>query len=220
MLLKLRSLFMSAPAPTEEPVPHFTKDWQQLQHSPGWTFFEYGELKKGMPRHEHLNCVPRSHAYTVHTCPLWMMNDRQDAFPIAAHIHPELGTRRSHIQGELYQLPTETIPHLDAYRQNGVQFNRKRITVMLPSGVEIKAFAYVGNKKFWDPMFDWERDFYRGRGESAFSLIHPKPVGNTTFWSSNFTKNQLTEKRLSKCFMGLYANGLSTDRDAPRQQAA
>lgn len=195
-------------------IPGNTPDYESLQDAPGWPFFEYGELKAHMPYHDHIlhNLSPRRIAYTSNKYNLWMWNDNHYAFPIATSILPQSHpVRRGRIQGEIYVIPTHRIPHLDNFRMNGVQFNRKEIAVDLPDRETIKAFAYIGAKDYWQDKFDWAETFFRGRENSALSLIEPHTDKRYQFgWYSVFTKDHLKE-RPTRCFIGL------TNGDKPQQ---
>lgn len=215
-MFQLRNLFLTK----REPRPfqsEFTKDWDTLEQSPEWLFFEYGEFKKGHAAHQHLGCDVISHAYTQHKCPLWMWNDNQDAFPIAMNVQPmNQPFRKARIMGEIFKIPTNQIPHLDAYRQNGVQFLRKFVSLILPNQVQIRAQTYIGAKEYWKERLDWANSFFRGREHSSLSVIEPHNSLKHPWlgYYANYTPNDL-QPTTTRCYLGL-RNGIRQD-PAPKQ---
>jgi hypothetical protein len=145
-------------------------------------------------------------------------NDDQEVFPIYTDVqHPDMSVRKGHIMGEIYLLPTEKIPHIDAYRQNGVQFIRKNVSLILPNQTMCRAFSYVGNKEYWKPRMEWAFDFYKGRERSAFSLVEPTDDRHNRNWLgfyTNFTEESIFKSnRPGKSFIGILPNGITPDKE-------
>jgi len=174
-----------------------TPDYQELEGAPGWLFFEYGEFKTGMPMHEKIQPHLRGLAFTSQKIPLWVANRGKKSFPIAVE-YPHLGPRSS-VAGELYLIPTQVIPNLDNYRQNGVNFDRKLVSLNLLDGDSIRAFMYKGKKEQWIPQIEWDQNFYREGND--FSYIEPvrKCLDSRDFYSS-FTPDHFKEG-FQKCFL-------------------
>lgn len=74
------------------------------------------------------------------------------------------------VKGELHYIETGRIPELDTMRQNGVEYKRRKIKILLPYHVNkpvftqafyvIKAWTYVGISEFWEEdIADIDRDF-------------------------------------------------------------
>jgi len=175
-----------------------TPDYQELEGAPGWLFFEYGEFKTGMPMHEKIQPGLRGLGFTTQKLPLWVANRGKKSFPIAVE-YPHSGPRSS-IAGELYLIPTNIIPTLDTYRQNGVNFDRKLVSVNLLNGDNIRAFMYRGNKDHWIPQIEWDQNFYREG--SDFSYVEPerKSLSSRDFYSA-FTHNHFREGCNPRCFL-------------------
>lgn len=193
-------------------LPPFTPDFNDLMDAPGWPMFEYGSLKAELPNHD----VKRlgqfmGHAYTVEKMSLWSRNAGENSDAVAAKFQTtnQPAIKRARVAGELYLTPTHLIPFLDNFRQNGVNFNRKNVKLILPRldednrPVEVRAFMYVGNKDVLSPWMQWDMDFYKGRPGSAFSVVAPQQDGKSWLnWYSNFTKDDFREGT-RKCFLGI-----------------
>jgi gamma-glutamylcyclotransferase (GGCT)/AIG2-like uncharacterized protein YtfP len=151
-------------------TPNNTPDLFRLEHSEFHRLFEYGEMKKDMPKHTVLHVDPICTAYTVEKLPLWTHNQGEGTIPFAARINlPSLIVPRPKVCGELYQITKDKLIELDNLRLNGVSFERKRVKLIVPfldpegDPIECRAWMYVGKKKYWEPMIQWDQDFYLTR---------------------------------------------------------
>lgn len=101
----------------------------------------------------------------------WKKNLGKKSFALAL----ENGyTEKRQIRGELHLLLTEQIFKLDEHRENGVQYDRKRVKLILPytqtqmkyqqmgfvledvplMDKTINAWMYVGRSEYWDKLLD------------------------------------------------------------------
>jgi hypothetical protein len=212
------------PAPRKTPdftsKLEFTPDYEELWDSRGWPVFEYGQFKLKMPKHKKLNAEFLTPAFTVQKCPMWTNNRAEDTFPIGAKCHvPGFSAPRARIAGELYLVPTQSIPFLDTHYRNGVEFERKSVKLIVPTlnergdPTELRAFMYVGKKDYWKPAIDWDMHYYHGDGD--ISLIKPYRDNDQRLnWHTNFTKENFKEGK-DQCFMYI-----TDDWPPGRKQAA
>lgn len=166
----------------------FTPDIQELERYTDCLVFLYNEAMEGRRANEAIldgssYIVP---AYTLDTnLSLWNKNLGRASFPIALSgvkrrprdkflSSRELSKLRpcdsedvipGRIRGELYLIRPALIKRLDEYVLNGVQFQRKRIRVIVPhisrrEGCDIKAvhvvraFFYEGIRDYWLEQLD------------------------------------------------------------------
>jgi len=210
----LSRLFKKEPLYT----PEFTPDFTELQDADEWPFFEYGDLKQGMT----VNRMRKFHnkfgepvglAFTAQHIPLWSRNAGPLSYPIAVDFLLNQTSPKSHVMGELFNVPTKFIPTIDDHRMNGVYFDRKLVPLQLPDGSDIKAFMYKGRKDFWSKWIEWDNDFHRC--EKDFSFIHPQrrsKISNDYY--TTFTRLDFKEGA-NKCYLG-FTNGFKPE---PKQHA-
>jgi gamma-glutamylcyclotransferase (GGCT)/AIG2-like uncharacterized protein YtfP len=175
----------------------FTPDLLEIESTETQLLFVYNELMAGrskylelMGLHAHLEAT----AYTQEpNWVLWKKDLGALSFPIALpgvdhgkvhlqkqHIQLPFPTRgtASKIKGELYSIASTSIKEIDNYMLNGVQFQRKKIRLVIPYheieiGEErddngsvcsyhntpkayiVRAWFYEGRPEHWDPILDY-----------------------------------------------------------------
>lgn len=101
--------------------------------------FVYGTQQRGHPQHELINSTGAfaATAYTDKKFNLWRRELGRESFPIAMeesnwHKPDFRKAARERVQGELYAVPTATLISLDKHYQNTLEFQRKRVPVLIP----------------------------------------------------------------------------------------
>lgn len=137
-------------------------EWQLLftYDETQWAHREYRIIKE-----DSFNCCD---AFTVKTHELWQKNLGAKTFPIAIEAENRPPWRATHqkIRGEVHALRPHVFKVLDKYKLNGLEFERKRVRVLVPNkmklwtqdgGTELKnsvkliqAWMYVGIPSYWD----------------------------------------------------------------------
>lgn len=168
-------------------IPTHTPDLSYLEMRPFWRVFIPDEIMKSHFKSELLGegAVLRCHAFTQGRFSVW-----RKKLGKASQIIP-LETKfttmpYATIRGELWKVPTETIvKKLDSYKLNGIQFNRKRVSLNIPISNEmnkeagdhsylqvkrelanVKAWMYVGNHDFWHhKLINGSKITYKKNGE-------------------------------------------------------
>lgn len=175
----------------------YTPDLHKLEQHEFQNVFIYGQHKRGLPYNEFLGGIWRATAYTEDRFTLW--NDRFTAdvingpdgpvTPVADQTALALPSAffnapERRIQGEIFSLNVKEIMELDKHMMNGVEFNRERVTLILPyrekrffkerehanqfngkdTGRSIamthvlestqRAWMYIGNLDYWKPRLD------------------------------------------------------------------
>lgn len=162
-----------------------TPDLYKLERSKYNLMFEYGELMDGLPSHGLITKFPLWHAYTVETFSVWKKNDSVVPQPLALKINfedPNIAMRafKAKVRGELYKCTTADLLELDKYRSAGVQFDRRKVNIVLPITDEdghpkrCNAWMYVGKAKFWEKPMIKDLEFskvHRGGPYGEFSIV-------------------------------------------------
>lgn len=113
----------------------FTPDMQALETQLEHPLFVVDELQDGMPRHGMLKGERRLYTGFTQTHYTMLYYDAgEQSYPLVFerqlffhNLSPILP-----IRGVLYGVSTRTISKLDVLRQNGVQFERKRVMIVIP----------------------------------------------------------------------------------------
>lgn len=214
-------------------TPPFTPDLHFFERRPYTLFFEYSDLQDRMPKHQMVSPYFTTPAYTAER--YGCLNHSEDPKAIAFDDHfKERPIRRQKIRGELYAIKLPAPILIDSYRQNGVQFERRRVKVLYPivrepeshrertreETVICSAFAwmYFGKPDYWSDQINWDASFYKGRRGSMFpeSKVYTDlraEFNNHYFFTLNDIINHTRDDR---CFTHLHRN-LSDDR---KQSAA
>jgi len=161
----------------------YTPDVIFLEQRPEWLVFIYGEDKLDHPANKRLveakYCLD---GYTVSEYVLWKYHGGKDhwswALPIDNPFNPGLkedwNLRPGHlcrIKGQVFRCSTSTIFLLDEAYKNGVEFERRYVSLTVPyrfllennQGIKsvseryeeiISAWMYIGNQKFWEQVMD------------------------------------------------------------------
>lgn len=187
-------------------TPANTPDLWRLEQKKSHLVFEYGECMTHMPKHEMIGGQPVCTAFTKERIPLWKTNttlNPADTIPVAVRIPNHQPKPR--IGGEIYLLGQDKIIELDKQRSNGVSFERKRVSLILPDQdqnnrqVEIKAWMYLGVEKFWRPLIDWNTKFYKGADFNTVPVFK-----DNRQWLNEYTYFSLQDLTDSaRCFIGL-----------------
>lgn len=160
-------------------------DRYRLERSRFNLLLEYGELQDGLPSHDLIPRFPLCPAWTMETFSLWKKNDVTIPTPIALKTNFEdprisIIAFKSKIRGELYRCTTADLIELDKYRQTGVQFERRKINIIVPILDEngfpkrANAWVYIGKKSFWEKPLKQDIDFsltHRGGLTGEFSIV-------------------------------------------------
>jgi gamma-glutamylcyclotransferase (GGCT)/AIG2-like uncharacterized protein YtfP len=162
-----------------------TPDRYRLERSKYNLLLEYGELQDGLPSHDLITRHPLCHAFTVETFSLWKKNDIIIPTAIALKLNFEdpriaMIAHKIKIRGELYKCTTADLIELDKYRHEGVQFERRRINIVLPildkdfEPKRANAWVYVGKREFWEKPLKQDLEFskvHRGGFTGEFSPV-------------------------------------------------
>lgn len=180
---RIKSLFTAGPTPAELVRDSLQKnkntpDRLLLEANETVPVFEYGDMQCGMRHHNMLHGEFLCEAYTEQRFYTYVKKDGPSSIPIATSV-PVARVARHRVRGELFQVPSKHINNLDNYRENGVQFVRKKVRLILPflneEGLGVQntmAYAYIGKNEAWKASLVWDSEFYRGRG----GLFHPSKV--------------------------------------------
>lgn len=160
----------------------YTSDLHILERYERQKVFVYGSEMERFSNHDLLgqDRVRISSAQTTDDYSLWR-DKKEGNHPIALVDGLLIPCP---IKGELYSVSKSAILELDRYHRNGIQFNRKRVSLTIAlravkfiderdlwsdrlrtplnravitlevEPVEIKAWMYVGVKEYWEPQLD------------------------------------------------------------------
>lgn len=147
-MLSMRQMLRLDPVSTFDPQAHAwhrqhsrTPDLHYLEQHVRQNIFIPDDLKLGLPNHKlidgHLPVHPS--CYTLKPFTTWKKDLGSHSFPLPFEegVDFEVFTRHkpepARLQGELYTLPSHYFwKVLDIHKQNGVQFERKRVSISLP----------------------------------------------------------------------------------------
>lgn len=159
-------------------LPEYTPDIQELETRGFQLLFVMGELMVGHRKHDellnqHSACL--SAGFTVHDYVCVLHKLGQVGYPITLE-ESIRGFRRTRVKGELFAVRSSQFISIDNYKLNGVEFNRKRIKVVVPyqevlQGVGettilphqqmevVDAWAYLGNYSYFHNFLDAGYEF-------------------------------------------------------------
>lgn len=145
-----------------------TPDVAQLDQRDRHLLFVVDDTMRGHHAHQFLWPLPSVRAFTYDNYAFWRKRDNSMAVPFLRRFHtaPFLP-----IRGELYAVAKEQIKALDIYNDNGVCFERQRITItvplrgyafdpststfpVVPREEFLHAWMYVGKHRYWDDKLD------------------------------------------------------------------
>lgn len=117
----------------EAVVKHpFTPDINRLLHLESWWVFVYDECQTGMPNHKFIAEDSRTYGegMTNDTFTLWKRPLGQLSYPIALDFHEKIKeVPQAFIKGKLVNMSTSKLIELDSYKENTVQFLRRRVNL-------------------------------------------------------------------------------------------
>lgn len=151
----------------------FTPDIAELEQKPRHHFFVYDEMMVDNRKYDFLkeHSITMAEAFTRDKFHTWKKDLGVASFPIAFETDGFVPDA-VRIKGELMLIASSHIPTLDKYKQNGVEFVRKRIRLVIPYvTVEhtgdgpvkktrhtlVTAWMYVGVKAYWDTVMSGYR---------------------------------------------------------------
>lgn len=183
----------------------YTPDRPLLDQSVKVLVFEYGDLRKGFQHHrmmgdDTVNFV--TYAVTHDRYFLWCARQGPASFPIASKIGG-INAGRTRIRGELYRVYPDALVNIDKYRENGVKFTRKLVKIHIPSGEIMTVHAYVAIESYWKEMIQWDNQYYRGNGGSAYVPLNADQEDlQRPFFGryTEFTDNHLKERN-PQCYL-------------------
>lgn len=141
------------PLPTKEflerinNVPPFTPDQVDLENMQKHLVFCCDNTMLHMPKHEIIGKPPLMEAFTTKEHSVWKVGEKEKSFPVP--LPPERtnnyvpwadqrGAPPARIRGELFSLDTEKLKELDTFKENGVQFKRRRTKIEITYTAVIK----------------------------------------------------------------------------------
>lgn len=145
----------------------YTPDLPALEQRERHWVFICCDLKLRLPRDYMIEREPDvSSAFTEKSFVMWKKKLGNQSYPIPLENtfddpfgqHPPL-----RIQGELYLLTPSQIILLDNLRLNGVEFERKRVKIIVPFRKgrlyktftkRVEAWMYIGRSSYWDELID------------------------------------------------------------------
>lgn len=178
-----------------------------------------------------LGCPIETQAYTVERFTLWAHNKTGSPIAIRGGLHyrdrydqlVSLGIPRCKVQGNLLRLKDKALDDLDSVMQNGVNFIRKRVNIIIPIlnwegfPTKVDAWMYVGMQHLRENIV-WDNTFHHRTGGLEFSLA--QRLEDSRRWISKFYKFQdthLNGKDIHKCFTYIH-RGLNDPAPAPKPE--
>ena len=175
----------------------FTPDLAELKDFEKMRVFVYNELQKDQPKNSLLSsseycgaCYTQNSDFVLYkkllgkeTFPIAMEVTKDNRFGISSLIGDP-----GQVMGETYSVTPETIVELDNYLLNTVEFDRKRIKIVIPyfteadsacRYIETEAWMWVGRSEFWnDQLFIKDQDGPKfARSERLFVDIKDETLG-------------------------------------------
>lgn len=155
-------------------------------------FFFYGDLmhkRNTLPLLKD-NVTKLATAYTEKNFTVFKKKLGKETFPIALETKFE-SVPQLFVRGELVGVCYEAYKELDTNEGNGVEFNRKRVTVQVPYrkvmgggrvseglSCNVRAWMYVASHKYWSDQIDGGYNFASVRIFSPHTLTGtPKRIG-------------------------------------------
>lgn len=178
----------------------YTKDYLWLESKEWHLFFVCDDLMRRHSRHEKFmkeDTEYKAGAFTESDeFSMWKKKVGTESFPIPLigyrwsaptmveqkdetrtkiSIMELNATRTGRIKGELYLVRPSVLVNLDKYRENGVQFTRKRTKILVPYRPQegsttvndeefihqVKAWMYIGELDYWQDLLHNPRVFSR-----------------------------------------------------------
>lgn len=165
-------------------LPEFTPDLWELEQKKEHRVFIHDDMMQLQPNHELVRqgslsgFYPFQYGYTTKKFSFIQKELGLKSFPIALDLRdlaeelPMYIADSHRIRGEVYAVRTPTLIALDNHRQNGVQFQRRRVNINIGYKKLYKShwFNAFGNKKYnyqlgKEEMLSVECWMYVGRNE-------------------------------------------------------
>jgi gamma-glutamylcyclotransferase (GGCT)/AIG2-like uncharacterized protein YtfP len=154
----------------------FTYDMWKLQRYARQPLFVYDQWMQTHRMHSMIHSWSqfRGTAFTANdNWIMWKKRLGQGTFPIPMRM-PSIGIETGRISGELYLIDSGRIKVLDEYKENGVEFRRKSVEVLIPYRhkilfvnkdhnyqwriteliTKVNAWMYIGRHKYWQEFLD------------------------------------------------------------------
>lgn len=161
-------------------IRDYTPDFPELEKQKRVNVFVYDHLMKGgtehdmIAKHNILGRLPIYIGYTEDEFFHWKKDLGEESFSIALHDQITGHSIQKHtmkpmrIQGEVYSIRSPQIARLDYLRENGLQYFRKRVNIVVPHTKviynqefpiphivsppiqTIECWMYIGNGHYWD----------------------------------------------------------------------
>lgn len=180
-------------------VLKYTPDWPLLEQYQYVALFVYNSLMQGYRDHKLLGNTESEFRGTAFTSEVYTVYKKllgKATFPIPLEYQKRKGQRMddfheyAKLKGQLFLVRPKVIKLLDEAAENGVQFIRKRGTVLVPHSRYLKldenihrvrtcpyvqAFIYVGSRNYWNDLLD---------GGYQYRLVDMYNLDNQ--WISNY----------------------------------
>ena len=173
----------------------YTYDMWKLQRFARQPLFVYDQCMQAHRMHSMIAGFSeyRGVAFTANdNWIMWKKKLGEGTFPIPMRI-PYSAQPKGRIRGELYLVDSSRIKALDEYKQNGVEFRRKPVEVLVAARhlervvnadhnyewqntdkvVKTHAWMYIGRNKYWEEHLDAGYNFGRCQIYNPGNLIIP-----------------------------------------------
>lgn len=131
-------------------IAYHTPDMWKLEMHENQLVFLYDEYMYGRSQHKVLTSFAErmGTAFSFDEYTMWNYQNTQGITPVVMKSMYHINPARK-VKGELYSLRPKYIRDLDILKQNGVQFRRKRIRVIVPSKPEVWVKERDGMKRLF-----------------------------------------------------------------------
>lgn len=110
-----------------------TPDVRELELKRRNLFFCYCDMQTGHEKHNLIkdHAKPLFKTFTTEQFALWKKKDGEDTFPVALD-SPKKKMEGLALKGDLFAMAAPGLFYLDRYRQNGLEFHRRPVEIILP----------------------------------------------------------------------------------------
>jgi gamma-glutamylcyclotransferase (GGCT)/AIG2-like uncharacterized protein YtfP len=169
-----------------------TPDLWVLQRYDFQLIFVYGTQMSGHPQHELVmeHGAYAAAAYTAQQYTLWKKRLGRSSFPIALQGSgwrtPDWRTPPlARVQGELYAIEAKQLLELDKHFQNTLEFDRKRIPLLIPYHELVRAFKpRTGMQQFIEDSLRIPNGHHLVTADTKVKLVKAWTyIGKSDFWT-------------------------------------